>query len=436
MLRNVASAVLLLSFIAVGGCGGSPGGAGGTGGRGGGSAGSGGTAGGSGGAGPADAGPDSAPGDVAPPTDRGTGGAGDAPVMPIPGTCSPPLDIEKPYEKLSQTGCMDPANPTRMAAIVVPYEVNSPLWSDSALKTRGMVLPSGKKIHVKDCAKNPAECCVIDNNNFPNCLPPADDGKWVFPVGTVLVKNFWFNADAANLTVTNASKLVETRLFIHVADKQWVGYGYRWNDAQTEATIVPDERVKATFTVGARMVEWNYPSRQDCMKCHTDFGGSSLGPETAQMNRMVGNMNQIDQLQALGLFETAPAKPYKAALVAPVRGQAGTPPASATLEQRARSYLHANCSFCHRPDGLFYLIDFRQDVSFLNTHVCNQMPDKGGRDDLKNFFPGDPMHSVMVLRMAAPAGDPGRMPTVGSAVVDPDGTKLMTDWITSVKTCP
>jgi hypothetical protein len=38
--------------------------------------------------------------------------------------------------------------------------------------------------------------------------------------------------------------------------------------------------------------------------------------------------------------------------------------------------------------------------------------------------------------MTAPAGDPGRMPTVGSAVVDADGTKLMTDWITSVKTCP
>ena len=362
--------------------------------------------------------------------------APDAPVMtPVSGPCSPPLDLARPFEKLSQTGCMDPAHPTQLAAHVVPYEVNSPLWSDGALKTRGMVLPAGKKIHVKDCARNPAECCVIDNAHYPNCLPPADDGRWVFPVGTVLVKNFLFNDDPRDVTVTKA-KLVETRLFVRASDKQWVGYGYRWDEAQTDATLVPDERVKIMFNTGKRTVEWNYPSRQDCLKCHTDYGGSSLGTETAQLNRVLGGLNQIDRLAALGLFETPPAKPYKTPLVAPYAGQAGTPAADVSLEARARSYLHSNCSFCHRPDGPFYQIDFRQDESLLNTNVCDQIPQKGGNDQLRNLFPGDPMRSVIWLRMVAPSGDAGRMPVVGSAVVDPDGTKLISDWIRSVRTCP
>ena len=77
----------------------------------------------------------------------------------------------------------------------MPYEVNSPLWSDSATKTRAFVLPAGGKIHVKNCTTNPTEC--------PQGA--ADDGKWVFPVGTVMIKNFMFDG-----------KLVETRLFMHL----------------------------------------------------------------------------------------------------------------------------------------------------------------------------------------------------------------------------
>ncbi len=349
--------------------------------------------------------------------------------------CSPPTDKDKPIEKLTQTGCVDPTNPKQMAAIVVPYDVNSPLWSDGALKTRGMVIPAGKKIHVKDCAKNPDECCVHDPNNFSQCLPPVDDGKWEFPVGSVLVKNFLFNNDPNDVTTQNAT-FVETRLFVHFDENTWVGYGYRWNDTQTEATIVPNDRVKVAFNTGNRTVEWNYPSRADCVKCHDPSGGSTLGLETAQLNRIVGGMNQIDRIQALGLFEFAPAKPYKAALVAPYPGQAGNPPATATLDDKARSYIHANCSFCHRPDGAFYTMDLRHNVSFAATHVCNQMPDKGGPPGATNLTPGNPMLSMMWLRMLAPAGDASRMPQIGTSVIDVDGAKLISDWITSIKSCP
>ncbi len=162
--------------------------------------------------------------------DGGTGGGGTAgggqdggqdggpfacPTLPAPGSCAPPVDIRCPYPKLSQTGCIDPSPfsdsklPIKMASVVVPYEVNSPLWSDGALKTRGMRLPTGGKIHVKDCAQNPTECGVLDPATFKCCLPPADDGKWVFPAGTVMVKNFMF-PDASR---PSGYKLIETRLF-------------------------------------------------------------------------------------------------------------------------------------------------------------------------------------------------------------------------------
>ncbi|HEX3851393.1 MAG TPA: hypothetical protein VHW01_10535, partial [Polyangiaceae bacterium] len=111
----------------------------------------------------------------------------------LPGECTPAVDMAAPLAKLSQTGCMDATNPTQFAARVIPYEVNSPLWSDSADKQRGMVVPAGKTVHVLDCTLEPALCGQ----------GPADTGKWLFPVGTVMVKNFSFD-----------DKLVETRLFV------------------------------------------------------------------------------------------------------------------------------------------------------------------------------------------------------------------------------
>jgi hypothetical protein len=328
-----------------------------------------------------------------------------------------------------------------------------------------MRLPTGGKIHVKDCAQNPTECGVLDPATFKCCLPPADDGKWVFPAGTVMVKNFMFQ-DASR---PSGYKLVETRLFVHMdhvvqvdgVKTEWVGYGYQWDDAQTDATVIgglvggSDTGVSATFhvapTAGAapQPLTWDYPSRLDCITCHmpiTPSGGNTLGLETIQMNRVAAGdtMNQIDKLAALGLFETAPSKPYKAALVAPYPGQSGSPPAGASLDQRARSYMHANCSFCHRPDGKWSGFDVRFDVPFASTNLLCATPGKGdlGVTGAKLLTPKTPMSSVVWLRMTAPKDDPvngatGRMPEIGSAVVDTQGTALISQWITSITAaCP
>lgn len=358
-------------------------------------------------------------------TDSRADGAKDAPsgcVAPTTrGQCTVPAKLDCPVPKLSLTGCMDATNPTKLASSVIPYEVNSPLWSDSADKSRGFVLPAGGKIHVKDCTANPDECR----------RGPADTGKWVLPVGSVMVKSFMFDG-----------KLVETRLLVHADEYNWYGYTYQWNEAQTEATIVPDARVEVMFNTGADagVVDWHYPSRTDCGDCHTQPAGGTLGPETDQMNRVVGGVNQIDHFAALGLFDAAVPKPYAKALVIPYAGQLGSPPAGATLDERARSYLHANCAHCHRPDADMNAFDLRFGVSLHDTMVCNAPLTMGdvGLPDAVVLAPGQPMKSSIWLRMNAPIGTYMNlhMPRIANYQFDTQGLQLISDWIKSVKTCP
>jgi hypothetical protein len=486
--RRLAVLIYLLLFAAcaptsgaggTAGSGGTAGGSGSNGGSGSGSLGGGGGGGGgtSGGGttGAIDGGTSDAGGTSGGNDAGGTGGGAFAcPTLTVPGTCSPPADLRCPYPKLSQTGCItatpfsDSTIPIKMASVVVPYEVNSPLWSDGAYKSRGMRLPTGGKIHVKDCVNNPAECCVLDQNAATTtCLPPADDGKWVLPAGTVMVKNFMF----PDTSRPSGYKLVETRLFVHFAttqqlqgvDTDWVGYGYQWDDAQTDATIIgtldygSDVGVSAMFNVtptkGGAMqtITWNYPSRNDCITCHTPItpqttpvSGYTIGPETHQLNRVAtgDTMNQIDKFAGMGMFETAPSKPYLEALVAPYPGQAGSPPAGATLDQKARSYLHANCAFCHRPDGKWSGFDVRYDVPLKSAAICNAIPGARAGDlgvtGATLLTPTEPMTSVIWLRMHDQKDDAlgARMPEIGSWVVDTQGTQLISDWITSITACP
>jgi cytochrome c551/c552 len=383
------------------------------------------------------------------------GGAPDAGTIPCitpttPQSCSAPVGTNLPICKLSQTGCFDPKTPTSFASNAVYYEVNTPLWSDDAAKTRAFVLPTGGKIHVKNCdgdAGMSAECV----SPMGNPAGRADDGRWLFPVGTVLIKNFLFDG-----------KLVETRLLMHVdtataaliADgfgSVWVGYNYQWNEAQTDATIVPNARTPISFNTGQRTVDWVYPSFGDCIGCHSP-AVATLGPETAQMNRTVNGANQIDTFIGMGLFDsTAPTKPYAGPMVEPYQNTAlglTHPTAGATVDQMARSYLSANCGFCHRPDVNDQGFDLRYSLSLHDTHICNLMPQNGipgMTTTYADLVPGNHAASNMWIRMniAVPFAtdatqmiDYGRMPSVGTLAVDPQALSLIGSWIDSITTCP
>jgi len=406
--RTVGIVILLL----VGGCSSEGGGAGqaGSGGSGLGSAGDGGSNVGTAGAGgTSDAG--GLPGADA--------ASGDGPA-PAVGNCSPPDDIYSPIQSLSLTGCVDPQDPTKPTSRAVFYEVNSPLWSDGADKTRAFVLPAGQKIHVD-----------------------ATTGKWVFPVGSVMIKSFLFDG-----------KLVETRLFMHADSDHWVGYAYKWNGQgmakQTEATVASADGDDVMFDTGKRTVHWYYPSQQDCLKCHNDVAGGTLGPENAQMYRTVAGhaKNQLDEFQDMGLFEAPPVAPKASeVLVTPYPSQLGSPPAGATTEQKARSYLQANCAHCHQPNNGFIMspfpnFDLRYTTALKDAKICNAQVAKGmvpGSASTTILVPGKPMDSILWLRMNAAYTDTGtmvRMPQIASHVVDTAGVQLIGDWITLVPSCP
>ena len=81
---------------------------------------------------------------------------------------------------------------------VVPYELSSPLFSDYAHKKRFIWMPAGV-----------SATYVADNKILD------------FPVGTVLIKTFYYTT----IQPGNVTKIIETRLMIR-KDDGWKFYEY------------------------------------------------------------------------------------------------------------------------------------------------------------------------------------------------------------------
>jgi hypothetical protein len=185
-----------------------------------------------------------------PASSNATDGGSDA-LAPLPTqTCTVPA-TGTPAAMLSKTGCVDPHDATKPTASLVAYDVNSPLWSDGAEKERFIAIPDGGKIHLKDCGKTPSACDVANGGTYD------DDGHLDVPIGSVFVKNFLV-----------AGKRVETRLLMYVDKDFWKGFSYEWNDAQTDATLLPNQLAKP---VGGQT--WYYPAREECLDVPHGGGG-------------------------------------------------------------------------------------------------------------------------------------------------------------------
>lgn len=300
-------------------------------------------------------------------------------------------------DTLTKTGCVDPLDPRKPAAGLVPFAPVSPLWSDGAEKERYLAIPDGSRITV------------------------AADGDFDFPIGTVLMKHFRLDG-----------KLVETRLFVRHDDGGWEGYSYEWDDAETDARLLPANKTRRVGNA-----TWYYPSRPECSRCHTAAAGGALGPESVQLNSDFVYVstnrvsNQLRTLEHIGMFDKPLPKPVDgfSALVAPS--------GSASLDERARAYLHANCSFCHRPGGGGGgSLDLRFATPFAGTGMCDAAPQTGdlGIAFAKIVAPGSPATSVLVQRPKRT--DVFRMPPLGTSVVDPLGTSVLEQWVLAMAPCP
>ena len=106
---------------------------------------------------------------------------------------------------------------------------------------------------------------------------------------------------------------------------------------------------------------------------------------------------------------------------------------TASLDQRARAYLHANCAHCHiRLGGGNAYFWLTADLALEKTVTLGTEPQHGDLHvpGAKVIDPGHPERSLIALRMAMLG--PERMPRIASSVVDQEAVKLISEWIKSL----
>ena len=94
---------------------------------------------------------------------------------------------------------------------VMPYALNTVLFSDYTHKDRFLRIPPGTSAEYRD------------------------RGVLKFPEGTVIAKTFAYPHDESKPEL--GQRLLETRIEV-LEGGEWFGYSYQWNDEQTEATLL------------------------------------------------------------------------------------------------------------------------------------------------------------------------------------------------------
>lgn len=318
-----------------------------------------------------------------------------------------------PFEKLSQYGLFagDPVAQIP-AEGVIPYDLNSALFSDYAEKFRFVKLPPGTHATYRD----------------------AD--AFEFPVGTVIAKTFAYPRDARD--PSKGRRLIETRILKRESDG-WIGLPYVWNSAQTEATLdVAGDTLDVSWihTDGrARTNNYIIPNVNQCKGCHKRGEEvTPIGPKARHLNRDFayrgGEENQLAHWSRLGALAGAPL-PDRAPRLA-----AWDDPKSGTLDDRARAWLEINCAHCHNPEGparssgLDLMAAQRYPAAFgVNKPPVAAGIGSGGR--LYDVVPGRPDESILAYRIAST--HPGvMMPELGKRLVHEEGVALVREWIAAM----
>jgi uncharacterized repeat protein (TIGR03806 family) len=337
-------------------------------------------------------------------------GSRTAPATASPATPAVAVDNAEPPTQLSAYGLFH-GNGASQEPVdgVVAYDVNTPLFSDYALKYRFVRLPPGTAAKYRD--------------------PEAFD----FPVGTVLVKTFAYANDARD--PSRGRRLVETRLLIHKSDG-WVGLPYVWNDEQTEATLRIAGVTREIHRVDADGKEidhrYNIPNTNQCMGCHeNERVMRPIGLTARELNRTfdypAGPENQLAHWTRAGMLQGSPASEQ-----AP-RMAVWNDPATGNVEQRARAWLDANCAHCHNPAGPARMsgLDLRiaqSDIFKSGVWKTPVAAGKGSGGRWYDIIPGKPDKSILMFRIEST--EPGiMMPEVGRRLVDHDGIALVRSWI-------
>lgn len=307
--------------------------------------------------------------------------------------------------KLSEYGFFqEPLSNLKPLENVFPYELNSALFTDYALKKRFIYIPEGKQAnyHEKE---------VLE-----------------FPVGTVLIKNFYY--DDAQLN-GQKGKIIETRLLIH-EETGWEALPYIWNEVQTDAILEITGGEQRVALVGKGTFSYSVPNMAQCKSCHELNGTiAPIGPSARQLNRIVNGENQLSMLAEAGVLNDLPELNSVGKLPKWDDEQSGS------LDKRSRAYLEINCGHCHRPEGPgknsgLDLTIFSASELSLGIYKGPVAAGAGSGGLNYDIVPGKPDASILTYRMASK--DPGTMmPELGRSLVHSEGLELIKNWIKSME---
>jgi glucose/arabinose dehydrogenase len=362
--------------------------------------------------------------------------------------------------RLSDSGLFRSVKGHVMEPALIPYSVNAPLWGDRAFKKRWIALPG-----------------VDSRIDFTTWR------GWNFPDGTVIVKSFGLEMEEGNPA---SGRWVETR-FLTQQKGEWFGYSYTWNEEQTEGVLVGaagldrDYKIRvpksAAHPDGIRKQTWHYPSRTDCMVCHSRAANWVLGLTSLQMNKVhdYGKVqdNQLRTLEHLGVFKVNWADEARAALREDAKAKGlgegdidkylekqtasrdqrepvfssllGLPAEkygrlvdpldpTADLTLRARSYLHSNCAQCHVEAGggnAQIDLEFTTKLEAMNLINVKPQHDSFNLKDARLVAPGHPERSVLLHRLGHRG--PGQMPPLATSMVDQDAVRALEEWIRTMQ---
>jgi mono/diheme cytochrome c family protein len=228
---------------------------------------------------------------------------------------------------------------------------------------------------------------------------------------------------------------LETRLLVCDADGGVYGVTYKWRADGSDADLLDTnltEAIAIQTATGVRTQQWYYPSRADCLTCHTANAGLVLGVKTRQLNRDFKfpsgvTENELHAWNQLGLFDTN----FSDADINNFPKLAHADDASRSLEDRARSYLDANCANCHRPRGTVAFFDARYDAPLAQQNLLQGRVLIDERiDSPRVIAPNDIWRSILFMR--ANTTEPFKMPQLARNTIDEQGMNLLRQWIESL----
>lgn len=309
--------------------------------------------------------------------------------------------------RLSQTGLFRSLETLEPAMGVVPYQIATPQWMDGAVAKRWVAIPGTHSISMS--------ATELIGNDFP------DD--------TVLVKHVELPATDHSPTIR-----LETQI-LHRLQGTWNPYSYQWDDGGHDAHLADaqgaDRSLQNPKQPGQSRT-WHVASINECRLCHSAGSGFVLGFNARQLDIALprkGESKSVMQLDFLSdlrvLLECPKPAENLPKFVDPLDS-------TQSLSDRARSYLHANCGVCHNRQGPATISFYAHRDYALDELNITKRPGIGHFDipSPQLLAPGQPYRSIILYRMSKLGY--GRMPYVGSRMVDSRGVELIKDWILSL----